>query len=104
MDHTDDFSQNWQVQGEGNQPLNEKTIEDFIQVHGKEQAIGYMLAVRDLIHELEFGIYDNRPNIGRGTRPLTRIKNNLEKLLAHKTNFLESVNEKQLLNSDYKPD
>lgn len=104
MNHTDDFSENWRIQNDDSQPLNENTIEDFIESHGRDQAIGYMRAIRDIVSELEFGIYDNRPDIGTGTRPLTRVKNNLEKLLLHKTNFLASVNEKHLLDSDYKPD
>lgn len=103
LDHTDDFAENWRIQGEGNQPLNETTIEDFIQAHGREQAIGYLRAIRDVINEIEYATFDTRPNIGLGSRPLTRVKNNINKWLLHKTNFLKIVEEKHGINPVNKP-
>ena len=98
MAHTDEFSENWRFQGENNQPLNEQTIQEFIDQNGAEQAVGYMRAIRDMINEVEFAAYDTRPEVGIGERPLTRIKNNIDKLLLHKENFLKFVVETRKLN------
>ncbi|WEA01819.1 hypothetical protein [Mucilaginibacter sp. SJ] len=104
LDHADDFSQNWRIQGENNRPLDETTIDQFIATHGREQAIGYIRAIQDFVNELEYGLFDTRPEFGTSRKPLTRVRNNFEKLYLHKSNFLSYVNENQILNPDPQPD
>lgn len=103
MDYTDDFSQNWRIQGSRNQPLDETNIEGFIATHGVEATKGYIMAINDIVHELEFCIYDTRPSIGKGPRPLTRVKNNCIKLLHLKENFLASLDRTLAIGKECKP-
>ncbi|GGH07463.1 hypothetical protein [Mucilaginibacter phyllosphaerae] len=103
MEHTDNFADNWRIQGEGPKPLELSSIDQFIDTYGREQAIGYIRAIRDMVNEIEYAAYDTRPNVGLGSRPLTRMKNNLKKLLLHKENFLLVAEDKLKIRTSPNP-